>query len=177
MANLERDDSTTRMTAYKHPFPQDAAGEIFLPEIEPADPREWVPQAENVWFRPLCLGASQGYYVNLLRVRKSGVLSCHRHFGPVHAQVLRGRWYYLEHDWVAEPGAYIFEAPGETHTLIVPEDVEEMVTFFHVTGGYVYCDPDGRPTGTEDVFTKIEHCRRHYEEAGLGGDYVERYIR
>ena len=35
----------------------------------------WVPQAENVWFRPLCLNARPGYWMNLLRVRKSGVLS------------------------------------------------------------------------------------------------------
>jgi hypothetical protein len=36
---------------------------------------------------------------------------------PVTGYVLRGRWHYLEHDWVAEPGAFLFEPPGETHTL------------------------------------------------------------
>ena len=46
------------------------------------------PQAENVWFRPLCLNASQGYWMNLLRVRKSGVLSRHRHPQAVHGFVL-----------------------------------------------------------------------------------------
>jgi len=71
----------------------------------PADERLWVPQAENVWFRPLCLNVSQGYWMNLLRVRKSSVLSRHRHPNPVHGFVLKGRWHYLEHDWVAEEGA------------------------------------------------------------------------
>lgn len=42
---------------------------------------------------------SLGYSVNILRVRKSGILSRHRHAGPVHAAILRGRWHYLEHDW------------------------------------------------------------------------------
>jgi hypothetical protein len=35
---------------------------------------------------------------NLLRVRKSGILSRHRHPGPVHAFVLKGSWRYLEHE-------------------------------------------------------------------------------
>ncbi len=177
MPDTASDKQAEGLTPYQHPFPQDAVPEIFVPRIEPEDDREWVPQAEGVWFRPLCLGVSQGYYVNLLRVRKAGVLSCHRHFGPVHAHVLKGKWHYLEHDWVAEAGAYIFEAPGETHTLVVPEGVAEMVTLFHVTGGYMYCTPDGAPTGCEDVFTKIELCRKHYESCGLGADYVERFIR
>ena len=36
-----------------------------------ADDRLWVPQAPDVKFRPLLLSVSQGYFVNLLRVRKS----------------------------------------------------------------------------------------------------------
>jgi quercetin dioxygenase-like cupin family protein len=71
-----------------------------------------VPQAENVWFRPLLLSASRGYWQNILRVRKSGVLSRHRHPQPVHGFVLKGKWRYLEHDWVATEGGYVYEAPG-----------------------------------------------------------------
>ncbi|MZQ91327.1 cupin [Frigidibacter albus] len=131
-----------------------------------AEPDLWVPQAEGVSFRPLVLNVSQGYYVNLLRVRKSGVLSRHRHSGPVHAFTLRGSWLYLEHDWVATEGSYAFEPPGETHTLVVPDGVTEMITLFHVTGGYTYVDPDGVALGYEDVFTKLENTRRHFEAIG-----------
>jgi 2,4'-dihydroxyacetophenone dioxygenase len=91
--------------------------------------------------------------------------------------VLRGRWHYLEHDWVAEEGSYIFEAPGETHTLVVPDGVDEMMTWFHNTGGYTYVDPQGVPVGYEDVFTKIEASKRHYKVIGPGEDYVNRFIR
>ncbi len=45
----------------------------------PADERVWVPQAKDVWFRPLLLNTVTGGWCNLLRVRKSGVLSRHRH--------------------------------------------------------------------------------------------------
>jgi hypothetical protein len=40
-----------------------------------------------------------------------------------------------------------------------------------------YVDPWGEHQGYEDVFTKIENCRAHYEEVGLGGDYVDQFIR
>ena len=48
---------------------------------------------------------------------------------------------------------------------------------FHVTGAYIYVDPDGKPTGVEDVFTKIAHARKHYEAIGLGADCVNQFIR
>ena len=169
------DDQATM--PYQLPFPAEGLAEIVVPQAVPDDERLWVPQAENVWFRPLCLNRSQGYWTNLLRVRKAGVLSRHRHPQGVHGLVLKGRWRYLEHDWVAETGSYVFEPPGETHTLVVPEDVEEMITFFQVNGIMYYVDPWGAALGYEDVFSKIDMCRKHYAEAGLGADYVEQFIR
>ena len=162
---------------YRHPQPLESPPELVIPSVIPDDERVWVPQGENVWFRPLCLCASRGYWMNLLKVRKSGVLSRHRHPQPVHGYVIKGRWRYLEHDWVAQEGGYVYEAPGETHTLVVDEDVEEMITLFQVNGVMIYVDPDGGVLGYEDVFTKIALCRAHYEKVGLGADYVDQFIR
>ena len=162
---------------YQLPFPKEAVSEIVVDEVVPADERVWVPQMENVWFRPLCLNTVQGYWVNLLRVRRAGVLSRHRHPAPVHGFVLRGSWHYLEHRWTAREGSYVFEPPGETHTLVVPEDVAEMITLFHITGVMIYVDPYGKQTGYEDVFTKIQMCRDHYVRVGLGADFVDQFIR
>jgi quercetin dioxygenase-like cupin family protein len=162
---------------YQLPFPADALEEIVIPRAVPEDERIWVPQADNVWFRPLCLNRSQGYWMNLLKVRKAGVLSRHRHPQAVHGFVIKGRWHYLEHDWTAEEGGYVYEPPGETHTLVVPDDVEEMITLFQVNGVMYYVDPWGKPLGYEDVFTKIEMCRKHYEAVGLGSGYTDQFIR
>src|SRR5258705_2006721 len=129
--------------AYQKPQPAGMVPDVFVGaalDLD-GDEREWVPQSPTVAFRPLVLNVSQGYYINILRVRSSGVLSRHRHSGPVHAFTLRGRWRYLEHDWVATPGDYAFEPPGETHTLVGPDEVEEMATLFHVTGGVTYLEP------------------------------------
>lgn len=143
----------------------------------PDDERIWVPQATDVWFRPLMLNTLQGGWCNLLRVRRAGVLSRHRHPGPVHGYVIKGKWHYLEHDWVATEGAYVFEPPGETHTLTVPDDVEEMITFFNISGCMYYVDENGQHTGFEDVFTKIDMCAAHYEKVGLGADFVRQFVR
>lgn len=137
----------------------------------------WIPQAEGVWFRPLLLNVSQGYYVNLLRVARAGILSRHRHSGPVHAFTLRGRWRYLEHDWVATANDYAFEPPGETHTLVVEESGEDMITLFHVTGGYTYVDPYGVAQGYEDVFTKLAAARAFYEQQGIDPAELDAIIR
>ena len=96
---------------------------------------------------------------------------------PVHGYVLRGEWRYLEHDWIATEGGYVYEAPGETHTLVVDPHVEEMITLFQVNGAMIYVDPDGKNVGYDDVFTRIDKCRAHYARNGLGEGYVDQFIR
>jgi 2,4'-dihydroxyacetophenone dioxygenase len=143
----------------------------------PADERVWVPQAPDVWFRPLLLNTVNGGWCNLLRVKRSGVLHRHRHPMLVTGYVIKGRWKYLEHDWIAETGSFVYEPPGEIHTLTVPADCAEMITLFNISGAMVYLDAEGDTIGYEDVFTKLEMCRRHYAAVGLGADYVDAFVR
>jgi len=153
----------------------------IVPELAlralPEDERVWVPQAKDVWFRPLLLNTVTGGWCNLLRVRRSGVLHRHRHPMAVVGYVIKGRWHYLEHDWIAEEGSFVYEPPGEIHTLVVPEDCAEMITFFNIGGAMVYLDDAGHQTGYEDVFSKIEMCRAHYAAVGLDEEFVEQFIR
>lgn len=152
--------------------------EIAIQAI-PDDERVWVPQAPNVWFRPLLLNTVTGSWCNLLRVRKSGVLSRHIHPSWVTGYVIKGAWRYLEHDWVASQGAFVYEPPGEIHTLVVDEAAgeQEMITFFNIHGAMVYLDEQGQHVGYEDVFTKLAMCRAHYEAVGLGAGYVDQFVR
>lgn len=163
------------------PAPVIAESPLILPEIAvtalPTDEREWVPQADGVEFRPLLLNTVVGQWCNLLRVRRSGIVSRHRHPSMVVGYVIRGSWKYDEHPWTAEPGSFVYEPPGEIHTLRVPEGVSEMITFFNIMGAMVYVDADGRQNGYEDVHTKIDLCRAHYEANGLGADHVNQFIR
>jgi quercetin dioxygenase-like cupin family protein len=145
----------------------------------PEDERVWVAQAAGVWFRPLLLNTVTGSWCNLLRVRRSGVLSRHIHPSWVVGYVIRGAWRYLEHDWVARAGFFVYEPPGEIHTLVVDEVAgeTEMITFFNISGAMVYLDAEGRQIGYEDVFSKIAMCRAHYGAVGLGDSYVDQWIR
>ena len=158
------------------PAAQGIQAEIALRAI-PDDERVWVPQAKDVWFRPLLLNTVSGGWCNLLRVRKSGVLSRHRHPMIVVGYVIKGRWKYLEHDWTAEEGSFVYEPPGETHTLTVPDDCPEMITFFNISGAMIYVDAEDRTIGYEDVWTKIEMCRRHYASNGLSAGFVDQFVR
>ena len=41
----------------------------------------------------------------------------------------------------------------------------------------IYVDENGETVGYEDVFTKMEMCRKHYEKVGLGAEYVDQFVR
>jgi 2,4'-dihydroxyacetophenone dioxygenase len=144
------------------------------------DERLWVPQGEHspgVEFRPLMFNPGAGAFVNLLRVRRSGIVSRHRHAGAVQAYTLRGRWHYLEYDWWAEVGSFAYEPPGDIHTLEVPEDCDEMITLFVTQGAYMYVDENFVTRGIEDVFSKLEKTREHYANVGLDLGLVDALIR
>ena len=162
---------------YQKPQPWGMTPDMIQYDLMEGDERLWAPISEGIWSRPIHLNVTGGFYVHLLRVRRSGLLQRHRHSGQVHAYVIRGKWLYLEHDWVARAGCYVFEPPGETHTLVVPDDCTDMVTLFTVHGALMYVDPQGNSTGYDDVFTRIEKYRAHFEAVGLGADYVREFMR
>jgi len=63
----------------------------------PDDERVWIEIEPNVWFRPLFFDMNSGSHGEVLRVRRGGTLSRHRHPSPVHGYVLKGGWRYPEH--------------------------------------------------------------------------------
>jgi quercetin dioxygenase-like cupin family protein len=148
--------------------------ELVVPPND--DERIWVELEPNVWTRPLYFDMNSGGHCEVLRVRRGGVLGRHRHPSPVHGFVLKGRWRYLEHSWVADEGSYVFETPGEVHTLTVDDD-DEMQTFFYVGGPTLYVDDNDQVTVVEDNFQLIELAREHYAKVGLGADFVNQFIR
>ncbi len=151
--------------------------EDLVIDTMPEDDRLWVPQTDTVSFRPILFNVSNGYWINLLKVTRAGILNRHLHPAPVFGYVIKGSWRYLEHDWVAKEGSFVYEPPGEVHTLVVDEDVEEMITLFHVQGTLIYKDEANNTVGYDDVHTKLELCRNHFEKVGLGSDYAEQFIR
>jgi 2,4'-dihydroxyacetophenone dioxygenase len=94
----------------------------------------------------------------------------------VHAFTLKGSWRYLEHDWVAGEGTFVYEPPGEIHTLQA-DPTTGMTTFFVTRGALIYADQSGRQIGYEDVFTRLARFRRHLAEKGLDPTIADGMIR
>lgn len=141
-----------------------------------SDERLWVPASqEGAWLRPLLFDTTAGMWVNITRIRKEGMISRHAHPSPVHGLVLQGSWYYAERDWVATEGTYVYEPPGDVHTLM--GTAEESYTLFIIHGTLVELDETGKPIKYGDVFNRLEQAAAHFERVGLGADYVNRFVR
>lgn len=157
-------------------LPPDAVPELVL-DRDLDDERFWVPRGNDIWSLPLMFSVTQGSWVNITRARGEGVISRHRHSAPVTGYTLDGTWGYLEHEWTARKGTFIFEPPGETHTLMVRPEAGHMTVLFHNFGPLINVDENGDTTGFVDVFTRIDVCRKHYASNGVGADYVDSLIR
>ena len=49
---------------------------------------------------------------------------------------------------------------------------------FGARAGLLHSYPQsGEVTGFDDVFTKLEKAKAHYEAVGLGAEYVEQFVR
>jgi quercetin dioxygenase-like cupin family protein len=134
--------------------------------IVSAESLPWVPQGPGIAFKPLRLSPQSGTWANLLRVESAGRVSRHRHLGAVQAWVLSGSWRYLEHDWIAHPGDYVFEGPGDVHTLVV-EPGAVMETLFVIDAPYEYLDDAGVVTGVESAASKLAAYQAFCAENGL----------
>lgn len=163
------------------PLPEHAVSELVR-DVDFEDDRLWVPRGANIESLPLLFSVTQGSWVNVTRARGDGIISRHRHSSPVTGYTLEGAWGYIEHDWTAVAGTFIYEPPGETHTLVVkrhPADAssDDMTVLFHNFGPLMHVDDEGEVTGYVDVFTRIEDCKRHYQKSGLPSDTIEKLIR
>lgn len=140
------------------------------------DPSLWMQLTDQVQMRPTMFDCSNGAWSNVLRIVPGGRLACHYHTAPVHGFVVKGAWRYLEHDWVAHEGTYIYEPPGEIHTLAADEKLG-MTTFFVTRGSLIYTDAKGVQIGYEDVFTRLAQFREHLSKGKLDAGIADRLIR
>jgi 2,4'-dihydroxyacetophenone dioxygenase len=136
-----------------------------LDQAVATDDIPWIPQEPGRWFKPLHFFTSSGTWINLVKMDPGRQIRRHIHAGgSVHAYVLAGSWRYLEHDWIAQRGSYVYEPAGGAHTLEVLGD-EPMVTLFIVNGVIQYLDEDGRIVQQDDLRSRrqlyLDYCREH----------------
>ncbi len=154
--------------------------EHFIANINVEDERLWVPYAEGVWIQPCHFNVTSGGFSVMLKGLPGAKLGTHYHVGTVRGYTIRGHWRYLEHDWVAKPGTFIYEPAGEAHTLVITDDSPEAaLILFIVEGGLVYLDKavNGGFAAYEDGFTALELSRKYYREAGLDPKKLDLLVR
>ncbi|HZF25700.1 MAG TPA: 2,4'-dihydroxyacetophenone dioxygenase family protein [Steroidobacteraceae bacterium] len=152
-----------------------AASELYVPGTD--DERLYFPLNETTFTRPLMLSRSQNRWCAPLVAKRAGLINRHYHPQQVLTFTVSGKWGYLEHDWTATAGDFVYEPPGESHTLVAYETPEPTVIYSDVTGPLIWLDEKGEPCGFFDVFTFIEMAEAHYEKVGLGADYVRQFFR
>jgi 2,4'-dihydroxyacetophenone dioxygenase len=130
--------ASARATSYVHP------DEIPFAVLE----RPW----GTTYMKLLHVDLTADRFTNIIRWPAGLVLPTHRHTGTVSAWTFSGSWHYLEYDWVAGPGSYVFEPVGTIHTLEVVEDTEAM---FITQGGFIYYGPDGEMTKYSDAASTL----------------------
>ncbi len=124
----------------------------------------WVPFGDNAAIRHLAFDARHNVYSNILWIKSAGVVGTHKHRGMVTMLCLEGTVRYLEYDWVATPGAFIYETPGLTHTLVT-DNPTGVKLFGWLQGPTEFYDENGVFVETLDVWWFINHyesyCREH----------------
>jgi 2,4'-dihydroxyacetophenone dioxygenase len=118
------------------------------------DELPWAELAPGIEMKVLRTGAGTDRYTLMNRFAPGTVLPKHYHHGEVHAWTIEGTWGYLEYDWTAGPGDYIYEPSGSIHTLAVPEDSPGPATIqFVIEKGLDFLDDDGNAFHVEDAET------------------------
>jgi 2,4'-dihydroxyacetophenone dioxygenase len=79
---------------------------------------------------------------------------------------LEGSVRYLEYDWVATPGAFIYETPGLTHTLVT-DDPKGVKLFGWLQGPLEWYDDKGNFVETSDVWWFMNHYESYCREHGI----------
>ena len=158
-------------------FKPEAVPEAYISNAPTNDERYYVPLTETVGSRPLFISPTQNRWCDILRSTGAGLVNRHYHPQQVFAYTISGKWGYLEHDWVATAGDFVYEAPGEAHTLVAYESDEPMLVHFKVKGPLIWLDEKGEVVDFFDVHNYIELCKEHYEQNGLGAETIDALLR
>jgi 2,4'-dihydroxyacetophenone dioxygenase len=158
-------------------FREGALPETYIQDAPTEDERYYVPFTDTVGSRPLWISPSQNRWADVLYAKGAGLVNRHYHPQQVFAYTISGKWGYLEHDWIATAGDFVYESPGEGHTLVAYEHDEPMKVHFNVTGPLIWLDDEGNDAGHFDVFDYIDLCKAHYEAVGIGAGYIDALMR
>lgn len=124
----------------------------------------FLPYADDVFVKLIKVNPVSGEWVTLLKAPAHVQLPRHHHSGTVMVYTLSGAWRYLEHDWVAKAGSFVYETAASSHTPVGVGD-DEVVTLNIVVGDWNLVTEDNQVLAIENWKTAVkrylDHCKAH----------------
>lgn len=131
-----------------------------LPEVP------FIPYSEHVTIKLLRIDRASGRIAVILKGPPGAHIGLHKHYGSVTLYTIKGAWRYLEHDWVARAGDFVFETASSSHTFVTEGD--EMVEVFAIVEGALeFLDEDGNSIGIEDWQSMHRRYLDYCQEQGI----------
>jgi 2,4'-dihydroxyacetophenone dioxygenase len=110
-----------------------------------SDSHPWFPfspYTDTVQLKLLKVEPISGTFVTLLKAPSDLVLPKHHHCGTVMVYTIAGQWKYLEHDWTAVPGSFVYETAATSHTPVAAGAGEVMTLNIQVGDSLFMDDKD-----------------------------------
>jgi hypothetical protein len=126
-----------------------------LIDVESLPWMPFAPYSDEIFLKLIKVDPITGQWIALLKAPARSELPMHHHAGTVMVWTMQGQWKYVEHDWVATPGSFVFETAGSRHTPIAVGD-EEVVTLNIVQGDWNIVTPEGAVLAIENWKSMME---------------------
>jgi quercetin dioxygenase-like cupin family protein len=126
----------------------------------------FTPYSEDVKIKLFNVNPVSGQLCVLLSAPGGTGLGVHKHYGSVILYTMKGAWRYLEHDWVARAGDFVYETAGSSHTFQV-EPGETTESFIIVEGALEFIDEQGNTIAIEDWRSMYQRYLDYCEQQGL----------
>jgi 2,4'-dihydroxyacetophenone dioxygenase len=166
----------TPIANFKKPF---GSENLYVPDVSGDDEAlHWMPMGKGgLSARAMWISPERNMWVHILKGQGGRLVNRHYHPTPVWAYTLSGKWGYLEHEWTARAGDFVYEPPGGSHTLVMYDCPEPTAILFFQTFPLVWLDEQGKQLYSTDIHDVLEHLEAHYAGTSLGRDYVKTLIR
>ncbi|MGY9074273.1 MAG: 2,4'-dihydroxyacetophenone dioxygenase family protein [Acidimicrobiales bacterium] len=133
------------------------------------DDLPWVDNGEGTELKVLVAKVAEGLWIVRTRFAPGVAVQTHKHTGPVYAYTLSGAWHYAESEYVNRAGSFLYEPAGSQHTLLVPEDNDEVTdVWFQIFGANLNLDADGGVESVTDAASVLASYRHMCVRDGHG---------
>ncbi|WP_342669177.1 alpha/beta fold hydrolase [Curvibacter gracilis] len=126
----------------------------------------FTPYSDTILMKLIKVDPVRGDWITLLKLPPHTELPLHHHAGTVMVSTIKGCWRYLEHDWVATPGSFVYETAGSRHTPVTVGE-EEVITLNIVQGDWNLMSPDGAVLAIENWKSMMDRYLSFCKKEGV----------